>query len=51
MDDKVIELMLEDIREIKKDVKRLIGFRMLLLGGSAVVAAITSTALLIIFGR
>ena len=40
-----------ELSEIKKDVRRLIGFRMMLLGGSAVIAALTSTVLLIVFGR
>lgn len=37
-----IKLIRMDIAEIKRDVKRLIGFRMMLFGGSAVVSFIVA---------
>lgn len=46
-----IERTDKDLQEIKQDLKRLIGFRMMLLGGSFVISALVSGALLIIFGR
>lgn len=41
----------EDLKEIKDDIKKLVSFRMMLLGGSIVVSTIISTVILIIFGR
>jgi hypothetical protein len=39
------------LEEIKKDVKSLLGFRMMLFGGSVIISAIISYTVVIFFGR
>lgn len=42
--------MRTELRELKTDVKRLIGFRAWLLGGAAAIAALVSFVIQIYFG-
>lgn len=41
----------QDLKEIKSDLKRLFGFRMMLMGGAAVISALISFIVIMIFGR
>jgi hypothetical protein len=43
--DKVIEIMLYEIREIKQDVKSLLSFKWQLIGGSMVLSCLSSFAI------
>jgi hypothetical protein len=41
----------KSLEQIQKDVKSLLGFRMALLGGAAVISALVSYVVVIFFGR
>lgn len=42
--DKVIEILLYEIREVKQDVKSLLSFKWQLIGGASVLSCISSIA-------
>lgn len=54
-DDELLRYFMKEtnksLAEIKSDVKSLLAFRMMLLGGAAIVSAVTSYAVIIMFGR
>lgn len=46
--DKSIEYMRDDIREMKQDIKKLLGFRASMLGMATVVSVIISTVVTLV---